>query len=155
EIRRQGWCLSRGERDPDVSGVAAAATARCLDRLQADGTRFVPGFGHRFHPLDPRAPRLLPLVAEAAAQGVVSGRVAPIARAVDQECEPPKGRRTPMDSGGATAAISGGLGVPPPLCRGLFVLSRSVGILAMPGRRARPAYATRGRSRANASGSTT
>lgn len=108
----------------------AAATARCLDRLQAAGTRFVPGFGHRFHPLDPRAPRLLALVDEAAAEGVVSGRFAAIARAVEEELERRKGRLIPMNIDGATAVIYGELGFPPPLCRGLFVLSRSVGILA-------------------------
>jgi citrate synthase len=35
------------------------------------GTRYVPGFGHRFHPRDPRAPRLLALVEAAAAAGAV------------------------------------------------------------------------------------
>jgi citrate synthase len=114
------------DKDSDV----AAATVRCLDRLQAAGTRFVPGFGHRFHPLDPRAPRLLALVDEAAAQGVVSGRFATIARAVEQELKRRKGRLIPMNIDGATAVIYGELGFPPPLCRGLFVLSRSVGILA-------------------------
>jgi citrate synthase len=50
-----------------------------IDRWQAERTRFVPGFGHRFHkPEDPRAPRLLALVDEAAAEGTVSGRFAAI-----------------------------------------------------------------------------
>lgn len=110
--------------------ATAAATARCLDRLQAAGTRFVPGFGHRFHPLDPRVPRLLALVEEAAAEGVVSGRFAAIGRAVEQALERRKGRLIPMNIDGATAVIYAELGFPPPLCRGLFVLSRSVGILA-------------------------
>ena len=35
-----------------------------------------------------------------------------------------------MNIDGATAVIYAELGFPPPLCRGLFVLSRSVGILA-------------------------
>lgn len=38
--------------------------------------KFVSGFGHRFHPIDPRAPRLLQLVDEAAALQVVSGKFA-------------------------------------------------------------------------------
>ena len=33
-------------------------------------SRYIPGFGHRFHPLDPRTPRLLSLVDAAAAEGV-------------------------------------------------------------------------------------
>jgi citrate synthase len=36
----------------------------------------------------------------------------------------------PLNIDGATAVIYGDLGFPPPLARGLFVLSRSVGILA-------------------------
>ena len=39
-------------------------------------------------------------------------------------------RRIPMNIDGATAVIYAELGFPPPLCRGLFVLSRSVGALA-------------------------
>ena len=46
-------------------GVEAALA----DWRQAQGP-FIPGFGHRFHkPVDPRAPRLLALVDEAAASG--------------------------------------------------------------------------------------
>ena len=41
-----------------------------------------------------------------------------------------KGRRIPLNIDGATAVAYGELGFPPPLTRGLFVLSRSVGILA-------------------------
>lgn len=40
EIRRQGWCLSRGERDPDVSGVAApvfGADGRLIGALLISG----------------------------------------------------------------------------------------------------------------------
>ena len=40
------------------------------------------------------------------------------------------GKRIPMNIDGATAVIYAELGFPPPLCRGLFVLSRSVGVLA-------------------------
>jgi citrate synthase len=100
-----------------------------LDRFLAQ-QGYVPGFGHRFHPVDPRAPRLLSLVREAAARGVVGGRFADIAQAVEAELERRKGRRIPLNIDGATAVIYGELGFPPPLTRGLFVLSRSVGILA-------------------------
>src|SRR5947209_12777074 len=34
------------------------AIALEIDALAKQGIRHVPGFGHRFHPLDPRAPRL-------------------------------------------------------------------------------------------------
>jgi len=90
----------------------------------------VPGFGHRFHPIDPRAPRLLALVDAAAANGSVGGRFAAIGRALEDALAARKGRRIPMNIDGATAVVYAELGFAPPLCRGLFVLSRSVGALA-------------------------
>lgn len=92
--------------------------------------KFVSGFGHRFHPLDPRAPRLLELVDRAADEGVVSGRYAAIARAVEEKLGEGRARPIPMNIDGATAVIYAELGFPAPLARGLFCLSRSVGILS-------------------------
>lgn len=103
---------------------------RALDTLEAEGIRYLPGFGHRFHKIDPRAPRLLQMVDEAVAKGVVSGRYAAIGRAIERIVERRKGKRIPMNIDGATAVIYAELGFPPPVCRGLFVLSRSVGALA-------------------------
>ncbi len=109
----------------------AAAVEAELAALAERGIKFVPGFGHRFHPIDPRAPRLLEVVEAAAAEGVVDGRFAAIGRAVEEALARRKGgKRIPMNIDGATAVIYAELGFPPPLCRGLFVLSRSVGALA-------------------------
>lgn len=115
-----------GENDPDLS----AATMAALDEEIAAGRRHVPGFGHRFHPVDPRATRLMALVTQAAEDGVVAGRHAQAALAIGWELECRKGRSIPMNIDGATAVIFSELGFPPPLCRGLFVLSRSIGLLA-------------------------
>ena len=102
-----------------------------LVALAERSVKFVPGFGHRFHPVDPRAPRLLEVVEAAAAAGVVGGGFAAIGRAVEAALARRKGgKRIPMNIDGATAVIYAELGFPPPLCRGLFVLSRSVGALA-------------------------
>ncbi|NNG03832.1 MAG: citryl-CoA lyase [Inquilinus sp.] len=112
-------------------GGLEAATVSALTEWRATHGRFVPGFGHRFHkPTDPRAPRLLALVDEAAVAGAVSGRFAAIGRAVEAALAAEKGRPVPMNIDGATAVIFAELGCPPPLARGLFCLSRSVGILA-------------------------
>ncbi|WCM94868.1 citryl-CoA lyase [Acidovorax sp. NCPPB 2350] len=109
----------------------ACAVRSGLDAAIARHGKFVSGFGHRFHPLDPRAPRLLELVDQAASAGHVTGRFARIARAVEAELAARKsGRRIPMNIDGATAVIYAELGFPAPLARGLFCLSRSVGILA-------------------------
>ncbi|TGP23612.1 MULTISPECIES: citryl-CoA lyase [unclassified Mesorhizobium] len=111
------------------ASLAEAAAAR-LDRFFAEDKGYVPGLGHRFHPIDPRAPRLVELTREFAMRGVISGRFADIAEAVEAEVATRKGKTIPLNIDGATAVIYGELGFPPPLTRGLFVLSRSVGILA-------------------------
>ncbi|RWM87892.1 MAG: citryl-CoA lyase [Mesorhizobium sp.] len=108
----------------------ADAVVAQLDRFFAEEKSYVPGLGHRFHPVDPRAPRLIELTRDFAARGIVSGRFADIAEAVEAEVARRKGKKIPLNIDGATAVIYGELGFPPPLTRGLFVLSRSVGILA-------------------------
>ncbi|MDA7426709.1 citryl-CoA lyase [Thalassococcus lentus] len=93
--------------------------------------KIVSGFGHRFHkPVDPRAPRLMALVRQAASDGAVSGRFADIGEAVQAEIGSQRGTEIAMNIDGATAVIFCELGFPPPLSRGLFCLSRSVGVLS-------------------------
>lgn len=93
--------------------------------------KIVSGFGHRFHkPVDPRAPRLMALVREAAEAGTVSGRFAEIGETVQGAIGAQRGTPIAMNIDGATAVIFCELGFPPPLSRGLFCLSRSVGVLA-------------------------
>jgi citrate synthase len=112
-------------------GALEEAASRMIDRWQAERGPFVPGFGHRFHtPVDPRAPRLLDLVDEAAAEGTVSGRFATIGRSVQGVLSARKTKPVPMNIDGATAVVYAELGFPSPLARGLFCLSRSVGVLA-------------------------
>ncbi len=107
-----------------------AAVEAGLDAFIAARGKIVAGFGHRFHPVDPRAPRLLALVDEAQRRGIVNGRFATIGRGVEASLARRKGRGIPMNIDGATAVIYAELGFAPPLGRGLFILSRSVGILA-------------------------
>jgi citrate synthase len=101
-----------------------------IDRLAEKGIQHIPGFGHRFHPKDPRAPKLLKLVDDAARAGYVTGGFATIGRAVETLLAKRKGRQIPMNIDGATSVVFAELGFAPTLCRGLFVLSRSVGALA-------------------------
>jgi citrate synthase len=109
----------------------SAAVQAALAEFTARHGKFIPGYGHRFHPVDPRAPRLLELVDAAAREGVVDGRFARIGRAVEAALAAGKrGKRIPMNIDGATAVIYAELGFPAPLARGLFCLSRTVGILA-------------------------
>lgn len=115
----------------DDDQALAGAAGATIDHWQATRSRFVPGFGHRFHtPEDPRAPRLMELVQRAADVGTVTGRFGRIAAAVQSELNTRKGRPVPMNIDGATAVIFAELGFPAPLARGLFCLSRSVGVMA-------------------------
>lgn len=107
-----------------------AAVETGIAAWQRDRTRIIPGFGHRFHPVDPRGPRLLQLVEEAAERGEVDGSFVAIAREVERQLIAMKGKPIPLNIDGATAVIYAELGFPAPLARGLFCLSRSVGILA-------------------------
>ena len=119
-----------GERIARGAAEGAAVQA-ALTEFTARRGKFIPGYGHRFHPVDPRAPRLLELVDAAAREGVVDGRFARIGRAVEAALAERKGgKRIPMNIDGATAVIYAELGFPAPLARGLFCLSRAVGILA-------------------------
>jgi citrate synthase len=94
------------------------------------GVRYLPGFGHRFHTRDPRRDPLLGLVEQAVADGLVPGDHLRAALAVETALNRGRSRPVPMNIDGATAVIYAELGFPAPLARGLFVLSRSVGILA-------------------------
>ncbi|PVY77132.1 citrate synthase [Cupriavidus alkaliphilus] len=114
----------------DAGNTMALAVEDALQRYRDLHGKYIAGFGHRFHPVDPRAPRLLALVAQAAKDGVVSGRYAAIARAVEAALGAGRGKPIPMNIDGATAVIYAELGFAAPLARGLFCLSRSVGILA-------------------------
>jgi len=120
------------EIDAEAGGdgdlVVAATTV--IQRHRDAGEKIVPGFGHRFHPVDPRTAPLFALVAKAEAAGVVSGRFAAIGHAVETAISAIKKRPIPMNIDGITAVIFCELGFEPELGRGLFVLSRSVGILA-------------------------
>ncbi|HSD68443.1 MAG TPA: citryl-CoA lyase [Woeseiaceae bacterium] len=114
------------------AGAALGDAVRtAVDGFRQAHGKYLPGYGHRFHPVDPRAPRLMELVRDAQEAGVVSGRFREIALAVEQALADPVRKKTvPMNIDGASAVIYAELGFPAPLARGLFCLSRSVGILA-------------------------
>ena len=91
---------------------------------------YVPGFGHRFHAYDPRRDPLVALVQQAVEDGDVEGRHLRVALALEDVLAEGRAKPVPMNIDGATAIVYAELGCPPELARGLFVMSRSVGILA-------------------------
>ncbi|NYF14343.1 citrate synthase [Pseudoclavibacter sp. JAI123] len=113
----------------ESEGVALEQLAREAIADHKSRGMFVPGFGHRFHPRDPRRDPLLRLVEEAVARDDISGRYLAAGLALERALERGE-RRIPMNIDGISAIVYAELGVQPELARGLFVLSRSVGILA-------------------------
>jgi len=126
-VELYGWIDQTVQDGATVENAVEVA----LTRWREERGSFIPGFGHRFHkPEDPRAPRLLGLVEDAAEAGIVSGRFGKIGRVIQNNLNTTKGRPVPMNIDGATAVIYAELGFAGPLARGLFCLSRSVGIIA-------------------------
>lgn len=118
-------------RRQDDGAALDDAVSAGIDWYTETRSRFIPGYGHRFHtPVDPRSPRMLALADAAVADGCIDGRFVAIGRGVQEELDRRKGKPVPMNIDGATAIVYAELGFPPPLARGLFCLSRSVGILA-------------------------
>jgi citrate synthase len=113
-----------GDGDPSTAAEAV------LQRWRAAGTKYIPGFGHRFHPVDPRTPRLFALLDAATEAGVVSGQFTRIGRAIEAALGAGRARPVPMNIDGVTAVIYCELGFEPALGRGIFILARALGILA-------------------------
>ena len=124
EIFDQVLALTSGS-DPSLT----TAVRTVISGLRDQG-RLLPGFGHRFHPRDPRRDPLIALTSGAAERGEVAGRYLAVALEVERQLGTDRDRTVPMNIDGATATIYAELGFAPEQCRGLFVLSRSVGILA-------------------------
>ena len=117
------------EGDASTAAIDTAVEAG-LNAFVAEHGKIIPGFGHRFHPIDPRVAPLIALVQDAAAQGHVQGTYAAIAQGVERAMLRRTGKALPMNIDGITAAVYGELGFAPALARGIFILSRSVGILS-------------------------
>lgn len=111
-------------------GDLEAAVERALPQYEEKHGKIVGGFGHRWHPVDPRTEPLIALVQEAVNAGEVEGSYIAIGRAVEAVLTRKKGKPIPMNIDGSTAIIFSELGFEPEMGRGLFILSRSVGILS-------------------------
>lgn len=116
-------------QDADQCSLPCAVD-HVLDDYRRTVSRVIPGFGHRFHPVDPRATRLFALLTRASQCGTISGRYLEVAHLVQAAIARHVGKAIPINIDGATATVYCELGFASALGRGLFILSRSVGILA-------------------------
>lgn len=95
----------------------------------ARGTTPPPGFGHRLHTQDPRAPRLFQLAMELELEGEHVRMMRGIERALAARQEQ-FGRLLPANVDGAIAAISADLGFSYELGNAIFLISRLPGLIA-------------------------
>jgi citrate synthase len=122
--------LSDVQRRESSGGDLGQAVTAALEAFRVQHGNFIPGFGHRFHPVDPRAQRISELLRNAARDGMVSGRFLSIGEAIQQKISRGKPAFIPMNVDGIMAVALLELGFPKEMGRGVFVLSRSVGICA-------------------------
>lgn len=92
--------------------------------------QFMPGFGHPVHDDDPRVRRLFSLVEEARRKGEVEGQYVEMIKTMEKVLNDLFHRKIPINIDGACAAVQCDLGLPWQSAKGLFCLSRGVGLVA-------------------------
>ena len=119
----QGLSLMRGGES--LNDAAEHLVVECL----ATNTIPPPGFGHRLHTQDPRAPRLFQLAMELELEGEHVRMLRAIEQALATRQEQ-FGRLLPANVDGAIAAISADLGFSYELGNAIFLISRMPGLIA-------------------------
>jgi citrate synthase len=113
----------------DATSLESVATTLIAERLGSDER--IPGFGHQLHKdEDPRRSPMLRLINSAIAAGEIKGAFARAALALEASLGRAKGRVLGLNVDGVTAIVYCELGLPPAAAKGLFCLSRGVGIVA-------------------------
>jgi citrate synthase len=119
--------VSRASADP--TSLQSVATTLVAERLRSDER--IPGFGHQLHKDgDPRRGPMLRLIDSATAAGEINGSFARGALALEAALAQAKGRSLGLNVDGVTAIVYCELGLPAAAAKGLFCLSRGVGIVA-------------------------
>ena len=123
QLLDEGLAMARTGRS--IADTAALLVQRLVDANEIPP----PGFGHRYHTIDPRATRLLQLAHELE----LDHEHAQLIRAIEQALarHPAlKDRPLPINVDGAIAAIAGDIGLPPELADALLIISRVPGLAA-------------------------
>ena len=110
------------------SHMAEAATA-LADRLVQANDIPPPGFGHRFHQIDPRATRLLQIAHELEVDHEYTQFLRALELALSRHAGL-AGRALPINVDGAIAAVTGDLGLAPEVADALLIISRVPGLAA-------------------------
>lgn len=110
--------------DPDIDNKQIASLAIEIYKDYVLKGKKIPGFGHRYHKIDPRADKLI----EVAINEGFIGPHLKLALAVQDLLAEKKDIRLNVD--GANAAILSDLGFDPELGLGVFIIGRVPGIIA-------------------------
>ena len=110
--------------DSDIDNKQIASLAIDIYNEYIDGDLRIPGFGHRYHDIDPRADKLMELAIK---EGFIGPHVK-LALALEDLIYQKKNIRLNVD--GANAAILSDLGFTPDLGLGVFIIGRVPGIIA-------------------------
>ena len=105
------------------------AAQKLVDDWAQSSTAPPPGFGHRLHTQDPRAPRLFQLAMELELEGEHVRMLRALERALTER-QAHFGRLLPANVDGAIAAISADLGFSYELGNAIFLISRLPGLIA-------------------------
>jgi citryl-CoA lyase len=112
------------------TGVSQAeAAARVVAKLVETHEMPPPGFGHRYHTIDPRAIRLLQIAHELEADHEYSQMIRAIEHAL-KEHPALADHPLPVNIDGAIAAVSGDIGLSPAIAETLLIISRVPGLAA-------------------------
>ncbi len=107
------------------TGTRMDEAARQVVNSRADPEEPPPGFGHRYHTRDPRAPRLLQMAMECEVEGEHVRMLRAFERALQER---PPGHMVNVD--GAIAAVCADLGFDPDMGNALFLIARVPGLIA-------------------------
>lgn len=111
-------------QDSQINNKQIASLAIDIHNDYMSGDKKIPGFGHRYHDVDPRADKLMSL---AIREGFVGPHIK-LALALQDLIYQKKGIKLNVD--GANAAILSDLGFDPELGFGVFMIGRIPGIIA-------------------------
>ena len=123
ELLDRGLALTTDGQTP------AEAASALVDQLVTTGEIPPPGFGHRYHTIDPRATRLLQLAHELELDQTHTLLLRALEHAISRH-PALSDRSLPVNVDGAIAALCGDMGLAPELADALLIISRVPGLAA-------------------------
>lgn len=121
--------LDEGLQLTSSGSTMAEAATTLVERLVKTGSIPPPGYGHRYHAIDPRATRLLQIAHELEVDHGYTQLLRALEHALSKHASL-AGRPLPINIDGAIAAVCGDMGLPPEVADALLIISRVPGLAA-------------------------